>query len=80
MRPFIGRMVQQLKSGAPTPTVTNMVSGAGSAGAGGSPAAGDGARNASNEKLMKAIEALHQQMTELNDRMKKLEPTAPRPN
>ena len=80
MRPFIGRMVQQLKSGAPTPTGTNMVSGAGSAGAGGSPAAGDGARNASNEKLMKAIEALQQQMTELNDRMKKLEPTAPRPN
>jgi hypothetical protein len=71
MRPFIGRMVQQLKSGAPTATGANMVSGAGGAGASGSPVAGDGAHNPSNEKLMKAIEALQQQMTELNDRMKK---------
>jgi aminopeptidase N len=76
MRPFIGRMIQQLKSGGGP-----MTPGAGRQGeAGGSGAgAGAGAGNAPNEKLMKAIEGLQQQMTELNERVKKLEPAAPPP-
>lgn len=81
MRPFLGRMIQQLKAAAPTPAGANGPNGAGGARASNA-AAGDGGRNASNEKLLKAIETLQQQVTELNDRMKKLEPApaAPRPN
>jgi aminopeptidase N len=77
MRGFIGRMIQQLKSGAPMPPPGAEFA---------SPAAGaaspnaSNASNASNAKLMKAIQSLQQQMTELNERVKKLEPAAPRPN